>query len=98
MSNMRVVESSVYSKWFSGLKDRVAKARIDRRIKRAARGDYGDVKSVGKNVRELRLHLGPGYRIYFTERSGTLFVILAGGVKNTQRDDIALAKEIAKSL
>ena len=45
---MRVVESSVYSKWFGGLKDRVAKARIDRRIKRAARGDYGDVKPVGE--------------------------------------------------
>ena len=96
--NMRVVESSVYSKWFGGLKDRVAKARIDRRIKRAARGDYGDVKPVGENVSELRLHFGPGYRIYFTERNGTLFVVLAGGVKNTQREDIALAKEIAKAI
>ena len=63
---MRVVESSVYSKWFGGLKDRVAKARIDRRIKRAARGDYGDVKPVGE--------------------------------KNTQREDIALAKEIARAI
>ena len=52
---MRIVESSVYSKWFRGLKDRVTKARIDRRIKRAARGDYGDVKPVGENVSELRL-------------------------------------------
>lgn len=93
---MKVVESSVYSKWFGGLKDRVAKARINRRIKRAARGDYGDVKPVGEKVSELRLHFGPGYRIYFTERNGTLFVVLAGGVKNTQREDIALAKEIAK--
>ena len=98
MSNMRVVESSVYSKWFSGLKDRVAKARIDRRIKRAARGDYGDVKAVGGNVSELRLHFGPGYRIYFTERNGMLFVVLAGGAKNTQSEDIALAKKIAKAL
>ena len=96
--NMRVIESSVYSKWFRGLKDRVAKARIDRRIKRAARGDYGNVKPVGENVSELRLHFGPGYRIYFTERNGMLFVVLAGGTKNTQREDIALAKEIAKAL
>ena len=95
---MRVVESSVYSKWFSGLKDCVAKARIDRRIKRAARGDYGDVKPVGENVSELRLHFGPGYRIYFTERNGILFVLLVGGVKKTQREDIALAKEIAKAI
>ena len=86
------------NKWFGGLKDRVAKARIDRRIKRAARGDYGDVKPVGENVSELRLHFGPGYRIYFTERNGVLFVVLAGGVKNTQREDIALAKEIAKAI
>ena len=98
MRTMRVVESSVYSKWFGGLKDRVAKARIDRRIKRAARGDYGDVKPVGENVSELRLHFGPGYRIYFTERNGVLFVVLAGGAKNTQREDIALAKEIAKAI
>ena len=95
---MRIVESSIYSKWFDGLKDRAAKVRIVRRIKRAARGDYGDVKPVGENVSELRLHFGPGYRIYFTERSGTLFVVLAGGAKNTQRDDIVLAKEIAKAL
>ena len=98
MLAMRVVESSVYSKWFCRLKDRVAKARIDRRIKRAARGDYGDVKPVGENVSESRLHFGPGYRIYFTERHGVLFVVLAGGVKNTQREDIALAKEIAKAI
>ena len=98
MRSMRIVESSVYSKWFNGLKDCVVKARIDRRIKRAARGDYGDAKPVGGNVSELRFHFGPGYRIYFTERNGTLFVLLAGGVKNTQREDIALAKEIAKAL
>ena len=95
---MRIVESSIYSKWFDGLKDRFAKVRIVRRINRAARGEYGDVKSVGEGVRELRFHFGPGYRIYFTERNGVLFVVLAGGVKNTQREDIALAKEIAKSI
>ena len=95
---MKVIESSVYSKWFDGLKDRQAKARINRRIKKAVRGEYGDVKPVGENVSELRFHFGPGYRIYFTERNGILFVLLAGGVKNTQREDIELAKEIARSI
>ena len=98
IKHMRIVESSIYSKWFDGLRDRLAKVRIVRRIKRAARGDYGDVKPVGEGVRELRFHFGPGYRIYFTERNGVLFVVLAGGVKSTQREDIALAKEIAKSI
>ena len=66
---MTIKESSIYAKWFNGLKDIEAKARIDRRIKRAARGDYGDVKPVGENVSELRFHFGPGYRICFTEGS-----------------------------
>lgn len=95
---MKVIESSVYAKWFNGLKDRQAKARINRRIKKAVRGEYGDVKPVGENVSELRFHFGPGYRIYFTERNGILFVLLAGGVKNTQREDIELAKKIARSI
>ena len=71
---MTIKESSIYAKWFDSLKDVEAKARIDRRIKRASRGDYGDVKPVGENVSELRFHFGPGYRIYFTERLGIIFL------------------------
>ena len=95
---MTIKESSIYAKWFDGLKDIEAKARIDRRIKRAARGDYGDVKPVGENVSELRLHFGPGYRIYFTERFGTIFFLLVGGAKKTQKEDIKLAKLIAAQI
>ncbi len=95
---MKIKESSIYAKWFSGLKDVEAKARIDRRIKRAARGDYGDVKPVGENISELRFHFGPGYRIYFTERYGILFFLLAGGTKKTQREDIRQAKLIAAQI
>ena len=95
---MNIKQSNIYAKWFDGLKDIEARARIDRRIKRAARGDYGDVKPVGENVSELRFHFGPGYRIYFTERSGVIFFLLAGGTKKTQQEDIRLAKLIAAQI
>ena len=95
---MNIKQSNIYAKWFDGLKDIEARSRIDRRIKRAARGDYGDVKPVGENVSELRLHFGPGYRIYFTERSGVIFFLLAGGTKKTQQEDIRLAKLIAAQI
>ena len=95
---MTIKESSIYAKWFDSLKDVEAKARIDRRIKRAARGDYGDVKPVGENVSELRFHFGPGYRISFTERLQIIFFRLAGCTKKTKPSDIMLAKLIAAQI
>lgn len=95
---MTIKASNFYEKWFNGLKDVDTRARIDRRVKRAARGEYGDVKPVGEGVSELRFHFGPGYRVYFKEAFGTLFVLLAGGIKKTQHEDIELAKEIAKHI
>ena len=95
---MKTVATNIFKKWHDGLKDVSAKARIDRRIKRAARGDYGDVEPVGENVSELRFHFGPGYRVYFTERNGMLLILLAGGDKSTQRRDIERAKEIARTI
>ena len=94
----KIKTTRLYEKWFDGLKDRQAKARIARRVKRAARGEYGDVWPVGENVGELRFHFGPGYRVYFTERHGVLLVLLAGGDKHTQRDDIELAKKLAANI
>jgi putative addiction module killer protein len=95
---MQIRESNYYVKWYCGLKDGMAKARIDRRIKRAARGDYGDVKPVGEGVSELRFHFGPGYRVYFKEVGGVMFLLLIGGTKKTQQDDISFAKEIARQI
>ena len=95
---MEIRSSNIFDKWIDGLKDANAKGRIRRRIKRAARGEYGDVKPVGGNVSELRFHFGPGYRVYFTERLGVIFFLLAGGTKKTQREDIDLAKEIARTI
>jgi len=95
---MEIKKTDTFSKWFDGLKDVKTKGRIMRRIKNAARGVYGDVAPVGENVSELRFHFGPGYRVYFTVRQGILFIVLAGGAKDSQRRDISLAKEIARNI
>lgn len=95
---MTIKQSNYYAKWFAGLKDDNVKARIDRRIKRAANGAYGDVQPVGEGVSELRFHFGPGYRVYFKEIGGVLFLLLVGGDKSTQRRDVDLAKEIARQI
>lgn len=95
---MTIKQSNYYAKWFAGLKDDDVKARIDRRVKRAANGAYGDVQPVDEGVSELRFHFGPGYRVYFKEIGGVLFLLLAGGDKSTQRRDIDLARQIAKHI
>ena len=87
-----------FMRWFSRLKDRRAQILIYSRIERMEDGFFGDAHGVGGNVSEMRVHCGPGYRIYYTEIGGRLVVLLAGGIKDTQPDDIKLAKAIAKQL
>jgi putative addiction module killer protein len=91
-------QTEVYASWFSGLRDRQARARIDVRIRRLSLGNPGDVKAVGEGVSELRIDYGPGYRIYFVQRGSTVFVLLAGGDKRTQDRDIQTALELARNL
>lgn len=91
-----VKQTPEFARWRRDLRDRQAAIAIDRRIDRLARGLVGDAKSVGEGVLELRLNLGPGYRVYFTYRGTTLVILLCGGDKSTQTRDIALARNLAE--
>lgn len=80
----------------ANLRDRRAARIIAMRIDRAAFGNFGDAKPVGEGVNEMRVHYGPGYRVYFVQRGKTLVILLSGGTKKTQAKDIKKAKELAK--
>ena len=81
---LEVRQTSTYAEWFKGLRDRVAKTRIDIRIRRLSLGNAGDVKLIGDGVSELRIDHGPGYRVYIVQREGAYVVLLAGGDKASQ--------------
>ena len=87
-----------FTKWFTSLKDRRAKARIQARIDRVEMGHFGDVAPVGEGVSELRTFYGPGYRVYFVQKDAVVVILLSGGDKSSQKADIAKAKEIARQL
>lgn len=91
-------QTEVYAQWFDALRDRMAWARINARIRRLSLGNPGDVKSVGEGVSELRIDYGPGYRIYFVQRGQELVILLAGGDKRSQDKDIQTALHLARML
>ena len=93
---IEIRQTETYAAWFSTLRDRQAKARIDIRIRRLSLGNPGDVKAVGEGVSELRIDYGPGYRVYFVQRGHTVVILLAGGDKRTQDRDINTALELAR--
>ena len=82
-----------YKEWLEGLKDNVAKIAILRRVNMLELGHFGDCEPVGDGVSELRLHLGPGYRVYFAIHGKKLCLMLGGGTKRSQRRDINRAKQ-----
>jgi putative addiction module killer protein len=95
---IEVRETETYSKWFESLKDTQARARVLARVRRLALGNPGDVAPVGDGISELRIHYGPGYRVYFVQRGDTVVILLGGGDKSSQKSDIAEAKTLAKEL
>lgn len=90
--------SSDFDAWLSNLDDQKAKARILARLLSATFGNFGDCEPVGEGVSEMRIHVGAGYRVYYTRTATTVYVLLAGGVKTTQTKDITKAKKMAREL
>ena len=92
---VEIVKSATFAAWLDGLADLKARARIQVRIERLALGNAGDAKRLTKQVSELRIDYGPGYRIYFTRKGALLVILLCGGDKRTQDADIKQAIKIA---
>lgn len=96
---MRTIQTTdVFETWMDQLKDRQALLRIQTRIDRAEQGNFGDVKPVAEGVSEMRIDFGPGYRVYFTQRGFEIVILLAGGNKATQPQDIKTALRLARQL
>lgn len=90
-----ILQTSVFQDWLAGLKDMKARAAILVRIDRAALGNFGDCEPVGDGVYEMRIHTGPGYRLYYVQRGKTVYLLLCGGQKGSQVRDIKKAKKLA---
>ena len=95
---MRVSMTEVYRDWINDLKDRAGRARIQMRVDRLAHGNPGQHRNLTHGIAELKIDIGPGYRVYYTERNGELIILLAGGDKSTQQQDIKTAIALASNL
>jgi putative addiction module killer protein len=91
-----VIRTSVYDKWLGKLRDSRAKALIYSRVDRLTEGNPGDAAPIGEGCSELRIHYGPGYRVYFKDTGNEIIILLCGGDKSSQQADIEKAKELAK--
>lgn len=96
--NYEIRQTKKFSKWLKNLKDSIAKIAIARRIVRMEEGNFGDSKSIGDKVFELRIDVGKGYRIYFTNKNCKIVFLLVGGDKSTQDKDIDAAKKMAEEV
>ena len=87
-----------FDSWLKSLKDQLAKARIVSRIDAATLGNFGECEPVGKGVSEMKIHVGPGYHLYYTRIGAVVYMLLAGGNKSTQKKDIKRAIELAREI
>ena len=92
------IRTEEFDTWLSALRDNSGRARIVQRIRSAEAGNFGDCEPVGEGVSEMRVHTGPGYRVYFTRRATVLYLLLLGGDKSTQQRDIKTALKMARDL
>jgi putative addiction module killer protein len=95
---LTLVRSDVFAEWLDGLSDQRGRARILARLTSAEHGNFGDCAPVGEGVSEMRVHFGPGYRVYFVRDGAAVYVLLCGGDKGSQTRDIAKAKAMAREL
>ena len=93
-----ILTTEIFETWFDGLRDAMARKRIASRIHRAEDGNFGDCEAVGEGVSEMRIHYGPGYRVYFKHQGLEFIILLAGGDKRTQAKDIKAAIDLARQL
>jgi len=98
MATRDVYRTEAFARWLDGLRDLRARARIQARVERLIAGNPGDVRPVGAGVWELKIDFGPGYRVYYRQRDEHSIVLLAGGDKRTQAEDIAQAHRLARAL
>ncbi|BBU69404.1 type II toxin-antitoxin system RelE/ParE family toxin [Fluviibacter phosphoraccumulans] len=93
-----IYTTKIFDSWYQKLKDREAARFIQVRIDRAEDGNFGDCKPIGEGVSEMRLHVGPGYRLYFMQQGLEIVILLAGGNKSSQSRDIEIALQIAREI
>lgn len=93
---IEIQKSETFARWLDDLRDRVAAVRITARIAAMRQGHFGEVKPVGDGIYEMRIHIGPGYRVYYLQRGRQVVVLLSGGDKGSQQRDIERAKTIAQ--
>ena len=93
---IEILESGTFRRWVRRLRDRRAVARIDARLRSVSLGHFGDTRPVGGGVFEMRIHHGPGYRLYFTREGDQVVILLCGGDKDSQERDIRRAKELVR--
>ena len=90
-----LLQTKEFSEWLHGLRDHVAKVRVVARLSAAEAGNFGECASVGDGVSEMKINVGPGYRVYFTRTGDVIYLLLCGGNKSTQQADIRRAKAMA---
>ena len=98
---MEVKRTLAFKEWIDGLRDLTGRARIQARIERLADGNRGDHRNLSGGVSEMRVDVGPGYRVYYTQRGNTLLILLVGGDKSSkaaQQNDIRKAQKLAENL
>jgi putative addiction module killer protein len=91
-------QTGIFARWLSGLADTEGKGRILARIEAARLGNFGDSEPVGHGISEMRVHFGPGYRVYYMREGSVFYLLLCGGDKSTQQADIKRARSMAKQV